>query len=74
MQSPLYVPRYTVQYYKNSDTLVINNVTMTNDTTEILSDGSVHNVGSWHNKELAPAGSFDRILDDAKKRIEGITH
>lgn len=71
----VYAPRYTVQYYSKSDSLVINNVTRTNDTTEILSDGSVRSVGSWHNKEVAPAGSCNDILIDAKNRIrETLTH
>ena len=70
-----FVPRYSVEYYSNSDTLVINNLAMTNDTTEILSDGSVRHVGSWHNKEVAPAGSFNELLSDAKRRIrEDLTH
>ena len=41
----------------------------------ILKDGSVRHVGSWHNKEVAPAGSFIKIVEDAKNRIkEDLTH
>lgn len=65
-----YVPRYAVMYYSGSETLVIHNTSMTNDTTEILKDGSVRHVGSWHNKEVAPAGSFNDVIEDAKLRVE----
>ena len=64
-----YVPRYSIQYYPESETLVINNQSMTNDTTEILKDGSVRHVGSWHNKEVAPKGTFNDIIETAKSRM-----
>ena len=62
----VYPARYTVEMY--GDNLVINNATMTNDTTEIKEDGSVYHCGSWHNDEIAPAGSFEDIVLDAKQR------
>ena len=73
--SALYTPRYTVAYYRNSGALVIDNKARTNDTIEILKDGSVRHVGSWHNKEVAPAGSHTDIVEDALSRIkEDLTH
>ena len=72
---PLYVPRYTIEFYKTSGTVVIDNKSCTNDTTEILKDGSVRHVGSWHNKEVAPAGSFTSVVEEVKNRIkEDLTH
>ena len=65
-----FVPRYTIEYFPNSGAVVINNQTMTNDTTEIYKDGSVRHVGSWHNKEVAPAGSFNDIIDEVQSRIK----
>ena len=64
-----YVPRYSIQFYPNSEALVINNQSMTNDTTEILKDGSVRHVGSWHNKEVAPAGTYIDIVEAAKLKM-----
>lgn len=65
----MYKPAYSIEYYPKAEALVINNKNMTNDTTEILRDGSVRHVGSWHNKEVAPAGSYLDIIEDAKARI-----
>ncbi len=64
-----FVPRYSIEYFPNSGAVVINNQTMTNDTTEIYKDGSVRHVGSWHNKEVAPAGSFSDIIEEVESRI-----
>jgi len=64
-----FVPRYSIEYFPNSGAVVINNQTMTNDTTEIYKDGSVRHVGSWHNKEVAPAGSFSDIIEEVEARI-----
>jgi len=66
----IYPCRYSVDYYPKAGALAINNTNMTNDTTEILKDGSVRHCGSWHNKEVAPKGSFPDIVEDAKARME----
>ncbi|MBR1424277.1 hypothetical protein IJ579_01790 [bacterium] len=66
--------RYQVFYYPNKEALVIHNTSLTNDTTEIYKDGSVKHVGSWHNKDVAPAGTFNDIIEDAKKRYEASTN
>jgi len=65
-----YVPRYTIQFFPHTEALVINNQSMTNDTTEILKDGSVRHVGSWHNKVVAPAGTCTNIIEEAKSRMD----
>ena len=65
-----YVPRYAIEYFPNSGAVVINNLTMTNDTTEIYKDGSVKHVGIWHNKEVAPADSFTDIIEEVESRIK----
>lgn len=64
-----YPAKYTVELYP-SGTMIINNKSMTNDTTEISPDGSAIHVGSWHRKELAKAGECNDILNDFKQRIE----
>lgn len=64
-----YVPRYSIQYYPTSGTVVIDNQSMTNDTIEILKDGSVRHVGSWHNKVVAPEGSCSDIIKEVKSRM-----
>lgn len=63
-----YPSEYEVKLY-NTGTLVINNKNQTNDTTEICKDGSVRHVGSWHNTEVAPAGSFPFLVEDAQAKI-----
>ena len=72
MQSPnipfSYKPRYSIKCYP-SGAIVIDNTQRTNDTTEILADGSVRHVGSWHNNEIAPAGTCNDILADAYRRM-----
>lgn len=65
-----YPCRYSVEFLPKAGAMVINNMNMTNDTTEILKDGRVRHCGSWHNKEVAPEGSFTDIIEDAKKRME----
>lgn len=62
-------PKYQVELC-NSETLVINNENRTNDTTVIKKDGSVKHVGSWHNKEIAPAGSFTFLVEDALAKLK----
>lgn len=70
--SPFEFPsRYTIQFLPKFEDVVINNVSKTNDTTIIAKDGSVRNCGSWHDKEIAPEGSFPEIVEDVKKYIEG---
>jgi hypothetical protein len=66
----VYPNRYTVKYYDKAETLVINNESHTNDTTEIYKDGKVINRGSWHYNEVAPKGAYPEIVEDAKKRME----
>lgn len=67
-QKPIYPCRYSVEMYENGS-LVINNTNMTNDSTEITQKGAVRHCGSWHNKEIAPEGSFINIIEDANARI-----
>ena len=66
---PMYPSQYSVKIF-NSGAMVIKNESMTNDTVEISKDGGVRHVGSWHNKELAPKGSFEDIVKDAQQRLE----
>ena len=66
-ESP-YPANYEVKLFK-SGALVINNKNNTNDTTEILKDGSVVHAGSWHNKEVAPVGSFTNLLEEAQAKL-----
>ncbi len=61
---------YDITYYTESETLVINNRNRTNDTTEVNKDGSVKHRGSWHNKEVAPEGSFIFIVEEAIERLD----
>lgn len=69
--SPFEFPsRYTIQFLPKFEDVVINNVSKTNDTTIIAKDGSVRNCGSWHDKELAPEGSFPEIVENIKKHAE----
>lgn len=67
---PIYPAKYTITYYPGSETLVINNSNMTNDTTEISRDGTVRHCGSWHNKEVAKEQKYADIVNDAIERIE----
>ena len=70
MASP-FANEYDVKFYSESNTVVINNLNRTNDTTIIEEDGRVKHCGSWHNKEVAPAGSFIYIVEDAMERMDG---
>ena len=67
-----YPCQYSVEYLPQVEAMVINNKNMTNDTTEIYKDGRAVHCGSWHNKEVAPKGTFVDIVEDAKKRFEEI--
>lgn len=66
-----YPMRYSMQYLPKFEDIVINNKSMTNDTTVILQDGSVRHCGSWHDKEVAPEGSHKDIINEVKARIAG---
>lgn len=67
---PIYPCKYSISYNQKSETLVINNTNMTNDTTEINKDGTVRHCGSWHNKEIAKEQKYADIVNDAIERIE----
>ena len=67
---PVYPAKYTIAFYPDSETLVINNSNMTNDTTEISKDGRVRHCGSWHNKEIAKEQKYTDIVNDALERIK----
>lgn len=67
-----YPCQYSLEYLPQTQAVVINNKNMTNDTTEIYQDGRAVHCGSWHNKEVAPKGTFVDIVEDAKKRFEEI--
>ncbi|MCM1339183.1 MAG: hypothetical protein NC191_05890 [Muribaculaceae bacterium] len=55
-------------FLPENDTLIINNLNMTNDTVEVYKNGSAISVGSWHRKELD--GDYSDIINDVKSRID----
>lgn len=66
----VYPCKYSITYYPNSESLIINNTNMTNDTTVIEKSGKVRHCGSWHNEEITHGEKFTAIVNDAIERIE----
>lgn len=65
----IYPARYSMQYLPKFGDVVINNKSMTNDTTIITLEGGVRHCGSWHNKEIAPDGTHTDIIGEVLERI-----
>lgn len=57
---------FDLSYIPNSETVVINNKNMTNDTVEIDKNGGAISVGSWHRKEIP--GNYSDIINDVKTK------
>lgn len=55
-------------YLPTTESVIINNKNMTNDTVEIHKDGKAISVGSWHQKNLD--GDYSDILKDVQTRNE----
>ena len=61
---------YTMKYSNENGSVIINNETWKNDAVEISKDGSVKHLGSWHDEEIAPKGSFTFVVERIEKKIE----
>lgn len=59
---------FDMVYLPTTESVIINNKNMTNDTVEIHKDGKAINVGSWHQKNLD--GDYSDILKDVQTRNE----
>ena len=59
---------FDMVYLPDSQSVIINNRNMTNDTVEIYRNGQAVSVGSWHHKVLD--GDFSDIVSDVKMRTE----
>lgn len=59
---------FDMVYLPTTESVIINNKNMTNDTVEIHKDGKAISVGSWHQKILD--GDYSDILKDVQTRNE----
>lgn len=59
---------FDMVYLPTTESVIINNKNMTNDTIEIHKDGKAISVGSWHQKNLD--GDYSDILKDVQTRNE----
>lgn len=59
---------FNMVYLPTTESVIINNKNMTNDTVEIHKDGKAISVGSWHQKNLD--GDYSDILKDVQTRNE----
>lgn len=59
---------FDMVYLPTTESVIINNKNMTNDTVEIHKDGKAISVGSWHQKNLN--GDYSDILKDIQTRNE----
>ena len=59
---------FDMVYLPTTESVIINNKNMTNDTVEIHKDGKAISVGSWHQKNLD--GDYSNILKDVQTRNE----
>lgn len=59
---------FDMVYLPTTESVIINNKNMTNDTVEIHKDGKAISVGSWHQKNLD--GDYSDILKDVQTRNE----
>lgn len=59
---------FDMVYLPTTESVIINNKNMTNDTVEIHKDGKAISVGSWHQKNLN--GDYSDILKDVQTRNE----
>lgn len=59
---------FDIVYLPTTESVIINNKNMTNDTVEIHKDGKAISVGSWHQKNLD--GDYSDILKDVQTRNE----
>lgn len=59
---------FDMVYLPTTESVIINNKNMTNDTVEIHKDGKAISVGSWHQKNLD--GDYSDILKDVQARNE----
>ena len=59
---------FDMVYLPTTESVIINNKNMTNDTDEIHKDGKAISVGSWHQKNLD--GDYSDILKDVQTRNE----
>lgn len=59
---------FDMVYLPTTESVIINNKNMTNDTVEIHKDGKAISVGSWHQKKLD--GDYSDILKDVQTRNE----
>lgn len=57
---------FDMVYLPTTESVIINNKNMTNDTVEIHKDGKAISVGSWHQKNLD--GDYSDILKDVQTR------
>lgn len=57
---------FDMVYLPTTESVIINNKNMTNDTVEIHKDGKAISVGSWHQKNLD--GDYSDILKDVQAR------
>ena len=59
---------FDMVYLPTTESVIINNKNMTNDTVEIHKDGKAISVGRWHQKKLD--GDYSDILKDVQTRNE----
>lgn len=59
---------FDMVYLPTTESVIINNKNMTNDTVEIHKDGKAISVGSWHQKNLD--GDYSDILKDVQTKNE----
>lgn len=59
---------FDMVYLPTTESVIINNKNMTNDTVEIHKDGKAISIGSWHQKNLD--GDYSDILKDVQTRNE----
>ena len=59
---------FDMVYLPTTESVIINNKNMTNDTVEIHKDGKAISVGSWHQRNLD--GDYSDILKDVQTRNE----
>ena len=59
---------FDMVYLPTTESVIINNKNMTNDTVEIHKDGKAISVGSWHQKNLYV--DYSDILKDVRTRNE----
>ena len=63
-------PKMDVAYDKEKGELIFDCRDVTNHTTIIKKDGSAVSCGSFHNKEIAPAGTYSHLIGDVEYRID----